>query len=297
MKLIRNATLVVLGLGIALFIFGWLAWSPKAPTYAFTPENRARALTVRLRSPEEHDHVRAEQGEPYVLELALDEGALLYFGGYHSEDPEDPQLSEIRTRWDEFEPTVALCEGRQRGYLLGPLFPRLVGLSEAALVHELAGRDGVTLFSLEPDYETEVAQLLQQFEPADVALFFTLRVYWSESGGVANEPLAEDLRSKRTDVDGLREALPNLAAMDATWTNSSAEGDWRTWSNGSVGRLLEIDLASRRVRGEHMAQILIELVERRERVFAVVGSGHVIRQEWTLRAALGAEPAGDEPIE
>jgi pheromone shutdown protein TraB len=40
-----------------------------------------------------------------------------------------------------------------------------------------------------------------------------------------------------------------------------------------------------------MARILIALVKRGERVFAVVGSGHVIRQEWDLRAAFDQQPA------
>ena len=44
-----------------------------------------------------------------------------------------------------------------------------------------------------------------------------------------------------------------------------------------------------------MARVLIELVEHGERVLAVVGSGHVIRQEWALRSALGAAPAPDQP--
>ena len=44
-----------------------------------------------------------------------------------------------------------------------------------------------------------------------------------------------------------------------------------------------------------MARLLIGLVNRGERVFAVVGSGHVIRQEWNLRSALNQEPAWDQP--
>ena len=151
------------------------------------------------------------------------------------------------------------------------------------------------LHSLEPDYAQEVALLLGRFAPDEVALFFTLRVYWSECGGETDEDLAEHLRAKRTDVEGLRAALSDLAAMDATWRAHVPDGDWRTWTAGMPGRLAEIDHASRAVRGEHMARVLLELVERGERVLAVVGSGHVIRQEWALRAALGAEPAGDQP--
>jgi ligand-binding sensor domain-containing protein len=44
-----------------------------------------------------------------------------------------------------------------------------------------------------------------------------------------------------------------------------------------------------------MARLLIDLAQKGERVFAVVGSGHVIRQEWNLRDAFGYEPAWDQP--
>jgi len=291
MKHVRRFLAVAFALWIAAALYAWWAWSPKARTYAL-PEARASAeLPARLRTPEEHDRVRAEHGEPYVLRLRRGDGELLYFGARHADDADDPQAAEIRLLWDGFRPTVALCEGRRRGHFVGPVFARLVGLPEPALVHELARRDEVELFSLEPDYATEVARLLDRFDAADVALFFTLRVYWSESGGAADEELADDLRAKRTDVDGLRGALADTAAMDAAWVRSGADGDWRTWTGGMVGVLREIDLASRRVRGEHMARVLIDLVENGERVFAVVGSGHVIRQEPALRAALGEEPA------
>jgi pheromone shutdown protein TraB len=60
-------------------------------------------------------------------------------------------------------------------------------------------------------------------------------------------------------------------------------------------RLHDVDEASRAVRGEHMARVLLDLVADGHRVFAVVGSGHVIRQEWALRMALGADPAPDQP--
>jgi hypothetical protein len=44
-----------------------------------------------------------------------------------------------------------------------------------------------------------------------------------------------------------------------------------------------------------MARILIHLTRQGERVFAVVGSAHVIRTEWVLRTVLGAPPAPDQP--
>ncbi|MEM7053310.1 MAG: hypothetical protein AAF446_02065, partial [Pseudomonadota bacterium] len=70
--------------------------------------------------------------------------------------------------------------------------------------------------------------------------------------------------------------------------------DWRVQVS-MPGYLSEIDRQSRVVRGEHMLTILIDLVKQGERVFAVVGSGHVIRQEWNLRAVFEQEPAWDQP--
>jgi hypothetical protein len=295
MKLLKRLTLLLFLALLALGAHAWSVWSPGAPTFALSAERRAAPLPVRFRDGAEHDLVRAANPGPYVLELARGNGALLYYGAHHDDDPASPQLADIRARWAAFRPTVALCEGRSRGYLLGPLFPRFLGMPESALVHELARAGEVPLVSLEPDYAAEVALLRERFAPTDVALFFTLRVYWSESGGETDDALAEDLRAKRTDVDGLREALPDLAAMDAAWSALDTTGDWRSWTEDMPGVLHEIDLASREVRGQHMARVLLELVERGERVLAVVGSGHVIRQEWALRAALGAEPAPDQP--
>ena len=45
-----------------------------------------------------------------------------------------------------------------------------------------------------------------------------------------------------------------------------------------------------------MVRILVDLVGQGERVFAVVGSGHVIRQEWNLRHLFSLEPAWDQPL-
>ena len=189
--------------------YAWWTWSPGAP-----PHPVARApLAAPLRGSAEHDATRARFGEPYVFE----HGALLYYGASHSNDPGHPQVADIRARWEAFRPTVALCEGRARGYIVGRLLQPFVGLPEPALVHRLAREDGVRLVSLEPSYADEVAALLEDFSPEQVALFFTLRVVFSEAGGDADEDLFEELRAKRTDVDGLRAALPDVAAADRLW--------------------------------------------------------------------------------
>src|SRR6185436_4162457 len=106
--LARLLLLVCLGLA-ALGLHAWLVWSPGAPVYALAAEREAKPLPERFRDAAEHDRVRAANPEPYVLELSTPQGALLYYGAHHTDDPADPQLAEIRARWAEFRPTVALC--------------------------------------------------------------------------------------------------------------------------------------------------------------------------------------------
>ena len=153
------------------------------------------------------------------------------------------------------------------------------------------------MFSLEPSYQDEVAALLKKWSPELVALFFTTRVYWSEAGGSPRQKLAEHLRAKRTNVQGLRNALASVADIDRVWRRDfPSQPDWCGLKAEPEGTYLsEIGDDSRQIRGEHMARILIDLVRSGERVFAVVGSGHVIRLEWIFRSALGAPPAPDQP--
>lgn len=288
------AAIVLLVAGLA--IYTWLHHSPAGDVY---PANKVVQIELpyRLRNGAEHDAARARNGgNPYILAIDIPNGgALLYYGASHTTDPSDPQITDITERWRAFEPTVALYEGRRRSFFYGSLIEPFAGLPEPALVHKLARRDEVPLYSLEPAYADEVAQLVQEFSAEQVALYFFLRVYISEAGGVSKESLAKDLLRKRTNVDGLRGSLVTLDDVDRLWQRDfSGQGDWRGLQ-GEPGYLAEISDSSRRIRGEHMARILIDLVRQGERVFAVVGSGHVIRQEWNLRAVFDQEPAWDQP--
>jgi hypothetical protein len=317
--------LLAAGLGVHTF----RAYSPAAPSYPLT---KSIELGQPFRTWAEHDRVRAEKGTPYVLQISAatskgtgtDDreamlrgvstedahgwemelsgsrlpagGALLYYGASHQSDPANPQVGDIEARWDAFRPTIALCEGRQSGYFLSPLIERFAGRPEPAVVHGLARRNGVKLLSLEASVEDETAELLSTWPPETLLLYYTLRVYASESGGQSDPALAEHLLKKRARMPGLEGALEDLAAVEGAWQALGYPPQaWLSLKDlPQEGVLAEIGTEVQHIRGQHMARTLIELSMRGERVFAVVGSGHVIRQEWALRDALGARPADDQ---
>lgn len=86
-------------------------------------------------------------------------------------------------------------------------------------------------------------------------------------------------------LEGTFESIKDL---DSYWkTEFPKAPNWRTLENTEqIPRLNEIGNASREIRGQHMFSSIAELVTNGERVFAVVGASHVIRQELELRRLL-----------
>jgi hypothetical protein len=171
--------------------------------------------------------------------------------------------------------------------------PTSGSLSESTLVRILAYRAGVPLYTLEPPYEAEVAGLLRNYEPKLVTTYLTLRVYTSDAKRFRGDrdALALGLMRKRIDVDGLRGTFSSIADFDAYWREQFASApDWRILdSTEGVPLLVEVGHASREIRGEHAVRTLTELVKRGDRVLAVMGASHVIRQELALLQALNAD--------
>lgn len=290
--------LAALTTAAGLVLIGWTTWTPAAPVYDLSSETRELVLPPRMRSGAEHDAVaRRYWPRPYLLQLSAAPGGMYLFGAHHTRDPRDPQLTQMARAWRQFKPTVALYEGRQRGFFNSTVLEPLSGRTEAEAVQQLAHRDGVRLYCLEPRYEDEVAGLLERWSPEQVALYFTTRVYWGESGGKTDDDLALHLLRKRTDVEGLRGSITTVEQLDDVWARELAShGDWRTLQREPKDSWLEqISHDSRRLRGEHLVRTMLDLTKQGERVFVVVGSGHVIRTEWILRSAVGAPPAADQP--
>ena len=304
MSLPRSVTFSALALGfLGLGALTLLVMRPRWGELPYHDPAEQPRFAVPFRTMAEHNTHMEGKSWPYVLALGPSDpsagtgSALLYYGSWHTIDPDNPQIAEMRELWDEFGPTVAVTENRL-GFYFGALGDGVGMHGEFAIAGELGRRDDIPVYTLEPSWAVEVETLKREFTVEDVIVFYTLRVYLSERDGTAAEKrdaLAEHLLGKRAGREGLgREHVPDLARLDVVWRERfPGLGDWRTLPPEAVHpseqptRLQHIANRVNEVRDEHAAAVILDLLAKGERVFAIAGGSHVVKQEPVIRAGFG----------
>jgi len=275
-------------IGIALLTVLLLAFS-----VAKAQEKDASIMTF-------DEYAKVSHGYPYIVELKIGKGALLYFGARHIYDPKNAQVAQIEKLWNEFRPTVAYHEST--GTSLSKTVDEAVSKSgESGLVRFLAAQGKVPVFSLEPNRNDEVAMMLKTYTPEQIKLFFVLRQVPQFRERKTDETLETFMTTFLSNVSriaGLESAPPNtIAELDksALWLSPQLK-DWRTadrsWSDPVASQAYTNQIArlSSEFRDLHMVKLLIDKVKQGERVFAVVGGSHVVMQERALKAVSSNAP-------
>lgn len=108
----------------------------------------------------------------------------------------------------------------------------------------------------------------------------------------------KSILKKRNQWPGIEQTLPNMQSLQDAWDRHFPDGpDWRTVSDqfGLPGFLNEMD--ANIIRDRHFLAILLDLVKKGERVFAVAGSSHAVKLEPALNAALTPATSPDQARE
>jgi len=277
--------------------FGW--WAP--PTY--TPGPGVVVTGTPLDSVGHDSRVSTLGKEaPYIMHLepedgsASGKGSLLYFGSVHSKDPAHPQQAELKRAWDEFQPTVALVEGRM-SFFVGIERDGIKVFGEGAAVYAMAHRAKIPIYTLEPPLEVELGALRKHGDDTRVAMFRVLNGYMSaRRGGEVSEFKISRLLAKR--AKPLTDAFPNVKAFDAYVAAQFPEmGPWREmpeeamWPSPGGTWLNAMARESNAVRDDHFVRTMLDLVNHGERVVAIAGRSHVVIWEPAIRESMA--PARD----
>ena len=232
---------------------------------------------------------------PCVLRFHAGAGELLYYGARHTSSPDDPQIADIERLWNDFRPTLAFSEGGIR--------PASASVEEAVrrygepgLIRVLADHHRVQIRSIESPQDEEISAMLREWPPDRVKLYYFLRAMMGYQHGVHDQSARDyamvqlKILNQTRGIDGPPRTIEDVEAAIAKFSPPLA--DWRvvpeSWFNPTRSEAFTNEF-SRKLglfRDEHMLKNLVTAVRSGERVFAVVGSGHVIMQERALKAAL-----------
>ncbi len=239
------------------------------------------------------EYAKVRHGYPYIVELQIGKGALLYFGAQHTFDPKDAQIARIEKLWKEFRPTVAYNEGGNPS--VSKTLDETVSKSgEPGLVRFLAARDKIPAFSLEPSRAGEAAMLLKTYTPEQIKVYYALRPvpqFRKRKTDETIEAFMTNVLGFLSRISGLEGAPNSIVELEKSclWLSPRLK-DWRTveqsWYDpvASHAYTNQISRLSSEFRDLHMVKLLIDEVKQGKRVFAVVGGSHVVMQERALKA-------------
>jgi hypothetical protein len=244
------------------------------------------------------EYAKARHPYPYVVEIQAGEGALLYFGAQHINDPKHSQVTEIEKQWRQFHPALAFNEGGDPP--VAQSVEEAVGrFGEPGLTRFLAARDKVPIRSLEPSRADEVAMLLKTYTPEQVKVFYALRQvpqFYRSKHDETIETYVDHALKRLTGIPGLEGPPRNSAELEKSclWLSPRLR-EWReapqSWFNPleSQSYTNQLSRLAGEFRNRHMVKLLVDEVKQGKKVFAVVGISHVVMQEGMLRAALGSK--------
>ena len=175
-------------------------------------------LVAPLLTSEEYGALVDKHPRPYIVEIETQNGgALLLYGSKHTQNPNDPQIADIQERWNEFQPTVSLVEGRL-GFLIQGLQNPVEEYGEMGWAFLLARKDNVLVYTWEAPREREIQYVLEQYSKEQVALFYILRPYFGNFRfGKPDNPdaVAEGYIQERSDYPGIENMIPSVEQIDA----------------------------------------------------------------------------------
>ncbi|MGH1366578.1 MAG: hypothetical protein ACRBF0_23655 [Calditrichia bacterium] len=290
MKLLKGILLVLVALIALVFILIYfnVLWL-MAPSYDVKQYIELKEPIMDMLAYEE---IWETHRRPYIYSvLAANGGGVWVMGVEHSKDVDHPQMDSIRYYWEKAQPNLALAEGGV-GNLVRYLQHPIKTNGEGGLLRQLADDAGVELYSWEPRREIEIELLMRDFPVEQIAMFYTLRPYFSNMRfGRPDSPEAalQDYLNSRTDYKHLRGVYTSWTELDSIWQRDFPDKDWREHSSGNgwpKGYLHSIWNKSNVARDEHMVQIILEAVGEGKTVFVTMGASHAPRVEKTLRAEL-----------
>ncbi len=241
------------------------------------------------------DYGKIRHERPYILNFKTEKGALLYFGIGHAYRADDPQIARLEKEFLEFKPTLILNESGTPP-VAETAKEAIEKYGEPGLLSFLANKHNIPIKSLDPPRMEEIKYILgtKRWTLEQVFLFYTLRRVPEnnkKSNPQSPDVMIEEAMKMAARTPGF-ELLPKTSEEfeQSVKKHFPKVADWRKIDskifdpNPDLGNFTnDIADASVQFRGRFMVKKLVEEMNKGERVFAVVGASHVVKQEKALK--------------
>lgn len=246
-----------------------------------------------IMSYKEYGKIRHKR--PFILKFKTEKGALLYFGIGHAYRADDPQIEKLEKEFLKFRPTLILNESGTPP-VAATAKEAIEKYGEPGLLSFLAHKHNIPIKSLDPPRIDEIKHILEtkRWSLEQIFLFYVLRRIPEnnkKTNPLVPDAMVEEALKTASKTPGF-EALPkNLEEFEASAKRHFPQiADWRKIDskifdpNPDLGWFTnEIADASVQFRGKFMVKKLTEETNKGERVFAVVGASHVVKQKKALK--------------
>lgn len=265
--------------GIGLLCFGFFSCAIWRSPKQFS--NLSNCKDTEVLTMKEYDTLVETHRRPYVYVVKSEaRGSVLVFGSEHTKDPNNRQLKDIEEQWKKFKPTIALIEGRL-GFLIKPFMNPVNAYGESGWVVNLAKRDNIKFYSWEPLVDSVNATMKKRYTAEQLALSRILNPYFSNlrfGKPALPERYVEEVLDRAAEFD-VQEKFKSHKDVDAYWELYFPNGpDWRDVSDqwGLPGYLGEVADDRNLIRNIHLSCIILDLINKGERIFVIAGSSHAV---------------------
>lgn len=236
---------------------------------------------------------------PLLMKLNNGKKTLTYFGTYHTNQPTDSLFIRLQNELNQLSPHVILFEGVENPPIFNNSDSTIIHSGEPGYAIQYAKRNGIKYTCIEPKDSLEYAKLLSKFTKKEVVLFYVCRQIGNQQRREEGKKLSEKEFNHR--MNGFLEFMRRRGMplkdeeLDFLYWKKQFKSllgfslKWRTMDNNIhypnqfKTALNKVSRASDTFRNTSMIETIFYTLKQADKVFVLVGWGHLMLQEPSIR--------------
>ncbi|MTI66877.1 MAG: TraB/GumN family protein [Firmicutes bacterium] len=228
-----------------------------------------------------------------ILDLKDGDKHLLFYGSEHSNDEKNPMFEDIKEKFHFINPEIVLVEGDYNNNKYSDV-DNAIKSGESAYVTYLAQKENILIKSVEPSKKEQYQYLLNKYEKNSVLMMYVLRQTYQYQKQKDNKDINYKKTIKRYvyrmkkdgfPISDTEVSLENILSLLKQYTDKDIDNknwiylDIKAYVYRDKAKLNDIYNDILKFRNKHLIKTIEEVLIEYDKVFVIMGSGHVIEEE------------------